>query len=144
MLEISHFLLFSYFHIHIQFKEFRSVGIMKRKHVASTFEGTSNSDSYIFQNFRKDACSFFAFFFCASLCFSHLYLMMCPITPPQIPLISNLGVFLHGFLLFFHPLWYFFSLRMFLGSSSKFSKLSFTNSYIFPVISNLGYSQHFQ
>lgn len=33
---------------------------------------------------------------------------------------------------------------MFLGSSSKFSKLLFTNSYIFPVISNLGYSHHFE
>ena len=35
---------------------------MKIKHFASTFKGTSNSDSYIFQIFRKDACSFFAFF----------------------------------------------------------------------------------
>ena len=42
---------------------------MKIKHVASTFKGTSNSDPYIFQNFRKDACSFFAFFFLCKFVF---------------------------------------------------------------------------
>ena len=48
-------------------------------------------------------------FFLQVVFFSYLYLMMCPITPLQIPLRFNLGVFLHGFLLFFHLLWYFFS-----------------------------------
>lgn len=117
MLEISHFHLFSYFHIHIHFKELRSVEIIKIKHVASTFKKTSNSDSYIFQNFRKDSCSFFALFFSYKFVFfSYLYLMMCPITPLQIPLRSNLGVFLRG-LVILSPFMIFF---FFVNVSWKF------------------------
>lgn len=110
--------IFIYFHIsniHIHFKELRSVEIIKIKHVASTFKKTSNSDSYIFQNFRKDSCSFFALFFSYKFVFfSYLYLMMCPITPLQIPLRSNLGVFLRGFVILSPFMIFFFLCKCFL------------------------------